>query len=218
MNVLPAGLVERVETVAIGGAPVYGSDAIAGTVNVILRDDFEGIEGSAVYGLTEQDDAKTETYRLLMGGNFGEGRGNAVLAVEYNEQAGLLLAERLRARLAGGQSAQHSTTPTASPRCWRSTICTIGVADGRRPAARRQRARLQHSRHLVRAAGLYPNGNWIFDASGNPLQFGADGNLTPYRRGSEVLIGARRAGSHGRRRRPERSRESPHCWRQPSAL
>ena len=41
-NVLPTLLVDRVETVAVGGAPIYGSDAIAGTINVILKRDFQG--------------------------------------------------------------------------------------------------------------------------------------------------------------------------------
>ena len=37
-NVIPVAMVERIETVGIGGAPIYGSDAIAGTINVITRD------------------------------------------------------------------------------------------------------------------------------------------------------------------------------------
>lgn len=45
LNMIPENLVERVETIAIGGAPVYGSDAVAGTVNIILIDDFEGFRG-----------------------------------------------------------------------------------------------------------------------------------------------------------------------------
>lgn len=186
MNVLPAGLVERVETVAIGGAPVYGSDAIAGTVNVILRDDFEGIEGSAVYGLTERDDARTETYRLLMGGNIGAGRGNAVLAVEYNEQAGLLLSERLG--LGSLEDNPNNIDDTDGiPALLAVNNLHIGVlTDGGLPLDASVPG-FNIPGISFEPLGLYPNGNWIFDASGNPLQFGADGNLAPYRRGSEVL-------------------------------
>lgn len=42
LNTIPVSLIDRVEVVSIGGAPVYGSDAIAGTVNIILKKDFEG--------------------------------------------------------------------------------------------------------------------------------------------------------------------------------
>lgn len=56
LNAIPAQLVERIENIAIGGAPTYGSDAIAGVVNVITRRDYEGAEVSATYGITDRDD------------------------------------------------------------------------------------------------------------------------------------------------------------------
>src|SRR3546814_20483662 len=54
LNLIPAGLVDRVETIAIGGAPIYGSDAIAGTVNIILKDDFDGVQLSGLAGINEK--------------------------------------------------------------------------------------------------------------------------------------------------------------------
>ena len=181
LNTIPAGLVERIETVAIGGAPVYGSDAIAGTVNVILRDDFEGIQGSAVYGVTDEDDAQTEAYRLLMGGNFAEDRGNAVISVEYNEQKGLMMRDR---------------TDVAD--FWDNPDDT-GPADGipSQVAVRRFRYGILTDGGLpmnpaVPLAGfvhpaLFPNGNYVFDSSGTPLQFGANGDLVPFHRGTLIF-------------------------------
>lgn len=94
LNLIPVGLVERVETIAIGGAPVYGADAIAGTVNVILKDDYEGFEATAQYGITGESDAESYTIRGLGGLNFAEGRGNVAIGAEYNEQRGIRLSER----------------------------------------------------------------------------------------------------------------------------
>lgn len=94
LNLIPAGLTERVETVAIGGAPIYGADAISGTVNIILRDDFEGVTGTAQYGITERGDGAGYTFRGLAGTNFANDRGNITLSAEYNEQSGLLQGER----------------------------------------------------------------------------------------------------------------------------
>jgi iron complex outermembrane recepter protein len=60
LNVIPTGLIERVESIAIGSAPIYGSDAIAGTVNVMLKHDFEGLSVDAQAGVTQKGDAPEE--------------------------------------------------------------------------------------------------------------------------------------------------------------
>ncbi|WP_286773158.1 TonB-dependent receptor plug domain-containing protein, partial [Sphingomonas sp. 66-10] len=53
---LPVNLVDRIETVSVGGAPIYGSDAIAGTVNVILKKNFEGLAFNAQNGISQKGD------------------------------------------------------------------------------------------------------------------------------------------------------------------
>ncbi len=94
LNVVPTKLVERVETIVIGGAPIYGSDAIAGTVNIILKRDFEGAELDAQYGISEQGDAPNYRFRGLFGKNFADGRGNFSIAGEYNRSRGLVAFDR----------------------------------------------------------------------------------------------------------------------------
>ena len=79
LNTINTKLVDRVETIAIGGAPIYGSDAIAGTVNIILRRDYEGVELDAQYGISEQGDAPNYRVRGLWGANFADGRGNVTV-------------------------------------------------------------------------------------------------------------------------------------------
>jgi len=89
LNIIPTALIERVETVFTGGAPIYGSDAIAGTVNVILKDDFEGFEIDGQYGFSDEGDTENYRFRSTMGGNFADGRGNVVVSLEYANQRGL---------------------------------------------------------------------------------------------------------------------------------
>ena len=60
LNNIPTTLVQRIETVAIGGAPIYGSDAIAGTVNIILKRDFDGLEIKGQAGVSQRGDAPDE--------------------------------------------------------------------------------------------------------------------------------------------------------------
>src|SRR3546814_16481395 len=82
LNLIPAGLVDRVETIAIGGAPIYGSDAIAGTVNIILKDDFDGVQLSGLAGINEKGDATQYSVPGLAGNNLPDGRGNLVAGLE----------------------------------------------------------------------------------------------------------------------------------------
>jgi outer membrane receptor protein involved in Fe transport len=88
-NVIPTVIVDRVETIAIGGAPIYGSDAIAGTVNVITKRTFEGFQLDGQASISERGDAHDYRIRGAIGTNFAEGRGNIMIAAEYNETGGL---------------------------------------------------------------------------------------------------------------------------------
>jgi len=62
-NVIPIALVDRIETIGVGGAPIYGADAIAGTINVILKDDFEGLDITFQTGQTDKNDGKDQPTR-----------------------------------------------------------------------------------------------------------------------------------------------------------
>lgn len=93
-NVLPTALIDRVEVVAVGGAATYGADAIAGTVNVILKKNYEGYEFDGQYGVAESGDGENWRVRGTAGMNFAEGRGNIAVSGEYNQVAGLLFTDR----------------------------------------------------------------------------------------------------------------------------
>ncbi len=90
LNAIPEVLVDRVETIAVGGAPIYGSDAIAGTVNIILKDDFEGSEFQAIWGQSPEF-TDSEEYRIggTWGRNFANDRGNIVLSGQVYGVEGL---------------------------------------------------------------------------------------------------------------------------------
>ena len=84
-NIIPTGLIEKVDVVQAGGAAVYGSDAIAGVVNFILKDDFEGVEFDAQYGNTALSNYEQTSFRLTAGKNFASDRGNIALNVETSK-------------------------------------------------------------------------------------------------------------------------------------
>jgi outer membrane receptor protein involved in Fe transport len=74
VNALPPGLVERVEITTGGASAVYGADAVAGVVNIILRRRFEGVELSGRTSITEQGDGRQHQLDLTLGRNLERGR------------------------------------------------------------------------------------------------------------------------------------------------
>ena len=94
INNIPTALIERVEVVTGGASAVYGSDAVAGVVNFIMKDDFEGIEFSTGYEVTGEGDADIWSSSLTIGGNFANDRGNVVANIGFTDRAELFQGDR----------------------------------------------------------------------------------------------------------------------------
>ena len=109
LDQIPAGLVERVEVVTGGASAAYGSDAIAGVVNFIMKKNFEGfqIDGQLAefqhdnndafvqnlarqFGVTPPtgtiEDGRQRNFDMLMGTNFADGKGNITAFLSYRHQ------------------------------------------------------------------------------------------------------------------------------------
>lgn len=89
INNIPTDLLQRVEVLTGGSSAVYGSEAMAGVVNFILKDDFEGIRGRAQAGISDEGDNGRQMLGLTVGKNFADGRGNITLAGQYDRDTGL---------------------------------------------------------------------------------------------------------------------------------
>ncbi|MEM1396023.1 MAG: TonB-dependent receptor [Pseudomonadota bacterium] len=117
LNLIPAPLVERVEIVTGGASAVYGSDAIAGVANFILRRDFEGVEIDGQFGFNQFNnsndalqqalidfgedpvsgsDIDNQTYDIsaVVGSNLDNGRGNVTAYFRYLRNQGIDQADR----------------------------------------------------------------------------------------------------------------------------
>ena len=128
LNQIPAGLIKRVEVLSGGAGAVYGSDAVAGVVNFIMNDRFEGVQiDTNISGYNHQQgnevasaavrkrnfplpgdksfDGKSKDISILMGGNFADDKGNATLYVGYKQDDALLQSERDFTSCALGSSA-----------------------------------------------------------------------------------------------------------------
>lgn len=94
VNTIPVDLLERVDIVTGGTSAVYGSDAIAGVVNFILRRDYDGIVGRAQAGISDEGDRATQSVSLTAGKNFADGRGNVTLSGSYTNSEPLYFSQR----------------------------------------------------------------------------------------------------------------------------
>lgn len=117
IDLVPANLVERVDVVTGGNSAVYGSDAVTGVVNFILKRDFEGFEFDVQYGYQQSDndrgsledvlvanqqpspskaiDGEEISASIMLGANLDGGRGNVVFFGSYQNKNEIIGAERV---------------------------------------------------------------------------------------------------------------------------
>ena len=90
LNNIPIGAVDRIEVVAAGSSAIYGSDAIAGVVNIILRNDIEGLEVNSEYGWADGTDETNSTVAL---GHIWD-KGSFAVIGSYQTRSALVTDER----------------------------------------------------------------------------------------------------------------------------
>ena len=179
INLIPAQLVERVEIVTGGASAVYGSDAIGGVANFILKKDFEGIELDALYGFNQSNnssdfarqaledlgddtvqgsvtDNKTIDISGVIGANLNDGRGNMTAYFRYLDANGTQQGDRDFARCALGEFG-------TDPFCLGSNQGPFPTTFVISPA--------------IPTGGLPTDAVGLIDANGNPI-LNADGTPT----------------------------------------
>ncbi|MFN3514819.1 MAG: TonB-dependent receptor domain-containing protein [Phenylobacterium sp.] len=167
-NIIPTGLIQRIDIVQGGGAAVYGSDAIAGVVNYVLKDDFEGLELDAQYGISSRDDYPTQNLRATAGRNFLDNRANVAVNLEWSQSRPLYDYDRPRSNLGRVTISNEANTSTSD-----------GV-----PAVRENlntRFTSFNANGIIFSPAPAPPANFIYRIGGVPQQFNSVGTaLVPY--------------------------------------
>jgi len=88
LNMVPTSLIQRVEVVTGGASSVYGSDAVAGVVNLILDTNLQGLRASMQFGMAEAGDDEEFGISLAGGTGFADGRGRIVAGFDYVNDMG----------------------------------------------------------------------------------------------------------------------------------
>jgi len=95
INAIPLSAVQRVEVLTDGASAIYGTDAIAGVINFVLRQDFRGVEAFAYYGDSEQGGGETQRYNLTAGwGDLAAEKVNVFATVDYNKVGAIAASQR----------------------------------------------------------------------------------------------------------------------------
>ncbi|TFI58147.1 TonB-dependent receptor [Sphingomonas parva] len=179
-NVIPSIIADRIETIAVGGAPIYGADAIAGTVNIITKRTFEGIQLDAQTAITDEGDVPEYRVRGIAGMTFGGERGSIVIAGEWNRRGGLVGTDRPNNRLNS-----FFTTPLDPD----SPFGNIFIEDRRIPALSEFGIPLVTDFIALSPGQVADFGGFqpgVVDASGQALAFNAQGELIPIQFGEQT--------------------------------
>jgi len=125
LNLIPTLMIERVEVVTGGASAQYGSDAVSGVVNILLRREFDGVRVRAQSGISEEGDAEQKRVGVLGGWNSQDGRGHFVFSADWVDQEGV---KDIYARDWGRRETMIVATPGTPSLTWGNNVHTaLGV-------------------------------------------------------------------------------------------
>jgi outer membrane receptor protein involved in Fe transport len=174
-NVIPVQLIDHIETVSVGGAPQYGADAIAGTVNVILKHDYQGLDINLQPGISSRWDAFNFRVSALGGLNFAGGRGNETTVIEFSKSTGL------RGTARSVYANQPGFEAPATPGPYQEVLTPDPVVNQLSTSG------VPYLDNFFYTPGVPNNLIGITNAAGQPLAFSPGSSaLSPYNLGTET--------------------------------
>jgi len=115
LNTIPAQFIERIEILTGGASAVYGSDAVAGVVNIVMKDDFDGLEMHTQYGESAEGDATERQFSLTTGTQSSDGRGSIMAHLSYTDQGSVFSRDRERSAVDQLSGIYGEADPVANP-------------------------------------------------------------------------------------------------------
>jgi len=171
---IPLAAVDRIEILKDSGSSIYGSDAIAGVVNVILRKSFDGILLNTYSGISDAGDNQTSRFDVLLSGKVA---GVELLAMaSHYDQAGFFSRDRAISnsadgRLLGGVDQRSSATPNARIHLGDNIVTLVeGQLNGNSPADFRMVTDEDLFDYLAHTSSLVPAERDSFFLSGSLTQ------------------------------------------------
>jgi iron complex outermembrane recepter protein len=188
VNMIPLSAIERVEVLKDGASAIYGSDAIAGVINFILRHDYKGVEASATYGDSEHGGARQKIAVGTVGwGDLATDRWNVMVTAKYEKDEALFGRQRGFAKSGINVDANNDTTSgNTFPANFKAVDGSFGTVNPGAPnncapsvlapffpptrCLRFGKFCRQSRPHRLRRAGLRPQANEHRDPAGADLR------------------------------------------------
>ncbi|MEN1957393.1 TonB-dependent receptor domain-containing protein [Luteimonas changyuni] len=117
VSTIPTVMVERIDVLKDGASSIYGSDAMAGVINIITRKNFEGAEANAYFGQYGEGDGTKQTYDFVVG--MTSDRGSVTIAAESHDEEGVWARNRWFSKDSYPGYPQYSTTAVGQWGNWR---------------------------------------------------------------------------------------------------
>jgi outer membrane receptor protein involved in Fe transport len=188
VNVIPTGLIDRIEIDQAGGAAVYGSDAIAGVVNYVLKKNFQGLELDATDGISSRGDYHTPSFKALFGQNFADGRGNIAVDFEWSKTPPLL--ETQRPPFDYGDEAIANPSGSVPPEIYAPNVRSWNFNSNG--------IIFTNANSYFFGLPFLPNPAGLLQVNGSPVQFSANGSsVIPYNTGNIQFPTGQAIGGQG---------------------
>ncbi|WP_447764000.1 TonB-dependent receptor [Sphingopyxis panaciterrae] len=94
INMIPSGMIDRIEIVTGGAAAIYGADAVTGAANIITKKNFDGLEISATTGFTQDGGGSKSQVSLVAGTQFADDRGSIMIGATWMKNAPIYFHQR----------------------------------------------------------------------------------------------------------------------------
>ena len=173
LNTIPTDFIERVEIMTGGASSTYGSDAVAGVVNIILKRNFEGVNLDASVGQSWKNDDTLKKFSATFGTNSADGKGSLMAYFGVSKQGAVFSKDRDASAIDQGSVGAFQT----------------GLADDIFKVFR-----TNYSGIAPQGRFIYGGGNKTFDANGNLIAWSTNGpagdgvGATGYNRSSARTI------------------------------
>jgi iron complex outermembrane receptor protein len=162
LNTIPTDFVERVEMLTGGASSTYGSDAVAGVVNIILKRNFNGLLADASVGESSEGDDTKRKLALTFGTTSADGQSNVMGHFGYSRQGAVYSRDRARSAVDQVSTGAGVTGEAAD------------LLKVTRPF---------YSSYAPQGRFFHDTGSYTYDAAGNPVPWSTNGDATNPARG-----------------------------------
>lgn len=180
VNTIPAAMIDRVDIVTGGASAVYGSDAVTGVINFVLKDRFDGLELEARQNITQRGDASVSSADLTFGTKFLEGRGNVLASLGWLRQRPTLQGSRKRSAFAAADGCIIKGSENDLGIGIGTGSVTCDEADEEWGLVSAGSPTIPESRFHGQPGALFPTGNGNQLGRFNPSRFASGGDIVAF--------------------------------------